>query len=266
MARIQDIDLPYLEFAEGAAPGTPASAVSRLYVKSDGLFYSKDDAGVETLVSSSAGLSDPMTTRGDIIVRNASNVTARLGRGSASQVLTSDGTDVAWATPTGGTPAMVRLAQTILGSDTASITFASISGSYENLLIIGQARTDRANANDYVEMQFNADTGANYHYSNWDATPTNTPTTGAAALLIAPVSGNSATAGRAGGFRILIPAYARTTWHKTALGESIYAHGVVSTKNAGVWANTAAITQVLLKPNVGPNFKTGTVATLYGLT
>jgi hypothetical protein len=43
-----------------------------------------------------------MTTRGDIIVRNASNVTARLGRGSASQVLTSDGTDVAWATPSAG--------------------------------------------------------------------------------------------------------------------------------------------------------------------
>lgn len=51
MARIQDIDIPYLEFAEAAAPGTPAAAVSRLYVKADGLFYSKDDAGVETLVS-----------------------------------------------------------------------------------------------------------------------------------------------------------------------------------------------------------------------
>jgi hypothetical protein len=48
------------------------------------------------------GLSDPMTTRGDVIIRNASNVTARLARGSASQVLTSDGTDVAWATPSAG--------------------------------------------------------------------------------------------------------------------------------------------------------------------
>jgi hypothetical protein len=48
------------------------------------------------------GLTDPMTTRGDVIIRNASNVTARLGRGSAGQVLTSDGTDVAYATPAGG--------------------------------------------------------------------------------------------------------------------------------------------------------------------
>lgn len=42
---------PKLIGAEGAAPGTPAAATAILYVKADGLWYSKDDAGVETLVS-----------------------------------------------------------------------------------------------------------------------------------------------------------------------------------------------------------------------
>jgi hypothetical protein len=43
------------------------------------------------------GLTDPMTTRGDIIVRNASNATDRLARGAvANMALTSDGTDVAY--------------------------------------------------------------------------------------------------------------------------------------------------------------------------
>jgi hypothetical protein len=51
---------------------------------------------------SSGGFSDPMTTRGDLIYRNASNVTARLGAGTANQVLTSDGTDIAWAAPSAG--------------------------------------------------------------------------------------------------------------------------------------------------------------------
>lgn len=46
--------------------------------------------------ATSATLADPMTTRGDVIVRNASNVTARLGIGAAGKILTSDGTDVAW--------------------------------------------------------------------------------------------------------------------------------------------------------------------------
>ena len=43
-----------LDFVEGAAPATPAASRSRIYVKADGLFYSKDDAGVETLMSSGA--------------------------------------------------------------------------------------------------------------------------------------------------------------------------------------------------------------------
>ncbi len=45
-----------------------------------------------------SGLVDPMTTRSDIIVRNASNVTARLAVGAtANMALRSDGTDVGYA-------------------------------------------------------------------------------------------------------------------------------------------------------------------------
>lgn len=50
-----------------------------------------------------AGFADPMTTRGDIIYRNAANTTTRLAAGAtAGDVLTSDGTDIAWAAPSGG--------------------------------------------------------------------------------------------------------------------------------------------------------------------
>lgn len=42
------------------------------------------------------GFADPMTTRGDLIFRNSSNVTARLGIGAANTVLRTDGTDAAW--------------------------------------------------------------------------------------------------------------------------------------------------------------------------
>jgi hypothetical protein len=44
-----------IDFDEAAAPATPAAAQVRLYAKSDGLLYSKDDAGTETLVSGGAG-------------------------------------------------------------------------------------------------------------------------------------------------------------------------------------------------------------------
>lgn len=47
-----------------------------------------------------SGFADPMTTRGDIIVRDASNTTARLGIGASGRVLQSDGTDISWTAPT----------------------------------------------------------------------------------------------------------------------------------------------------------------------
>jgi hypothetical protein len=42
-------------FTEAAAPATPSSGKVVLYAKTDGLLYSKDDAGVETQVSGGAG-------------------------------------------------------------------------------------------------------------------------------------------------------------------------------------------------------------------
>jgi len=58
--------------------------------------------GVKWATPASGGMTDPMTTRGDIIVKDASNVTARLGVGTNGQVLKSDGADVAWAAESGG--------------------------------------------------------------------------------------------------------------------------------------------------------------------
>jgi len=98
--------LPVL-FATGNHAGRPAaSAVGKggLYACSThSLIYQTDGSSWSTWATlTGTGLSDPMTTRGDIIVRNASNVTARLAIGSSGKVLQSDGTDISWQTPSGG--------------------------------------------------------------------------------------------------------------------------------------------------------------------
>lgn len=54
-ATITALVLNLATFTEGAAPSTPASGKVALYAKADGLLYSKDDAGTETLVSGGAG-------------------------------------------------------------------------------------------------------------------------------------------------------------------------------------------------------------------
>ena len=54
-------------------------------------------AGVAVWSAPTGGLTDPMTTRGDIIYRDPTNVTARLGLGANLFVLQSDGTDLEWS-------------------------------------------------------------------------------------------------------------------------------------------------------------------------
>ncbi len=54
-------------------------------------------AGIAIWSASAAGFTDPMTTRGDIIYRDPTNITARLGLGANLFVLQSDGTDLAWS-------------------------------------------------------------------------------------------------------------------------------------------------------------------------
>lgn len=51
-----------LTLGERAAPSTPATGYVALYPKTDGLLYSKDDAGTETLVSARITLSSTTAT------------------------------------------------------------------------------------------------------------------------------------------------------------------------------------------------------------
>lgn len=156
-----------VNFIEGAAASTPSANRVVTYAKADGLMYSKDDAGVETLMSAGAAATraslgldttdspqfaginvghasdttlarasagnltvegnalyraggtdvpvadggtgastatagfnalSPVTTRGDLIIRDATN-NVRLPIGSSGKILTSDGTDPSWQTP-----------------------------------------------------------------------------------------------------------------------------------------------------------------------
>ena len=74
--------------------GNTFNGISQL-VQTDGTGkYPALDGSLITNLAS--GFADPMTTRGDIIVRDASNITSRLGVGTAGQVLGSNGTDIVW--------------------------------------------------------------------------------------------------------------------------------------------------------------------------
>lgn len=93
----------YIDLDEGAAPSTPPAATARLYTKSDGLLYWKDDAGNEYPVGSSSTTvaTDPIwDAAGDLPVGTGANTAARLPIGAAGKLLKSDGSTAGWAAAT----------------------------------------------------------------------------------------------------------------------------------------------------------------------
>lgn len=91
MTKIVDYANTSLKFAEGSAPATPSAGEVRLYAKTDGLLYSKDDAGLETALGSGGGGGAVSSVNGDTgavivlmpIIIAASDETTALTTGTA---------------------------------------------------------------------------------------------------------------------------------------------------------------------------------------
>lgn len=110
MAKLSAITTPSLTFDEGSAPSTPASGDVIIYAKTDGLLYSKDDAGTETLVSGGAGGGGDITTdaawaaKGDLIVATGNDAASVLtvgANGTRPEAASGESTGIKWSYPPG---------------------------------------------------------------------------------------------------------------------------------------------------------------------
>jgi hypothetical protein len=129
-------------------------------------------AGVGISVASGTGpipiitnsSTDLITTAGDLLYGTAADTVARLGIGTAGQVLkvNSGATAPEWGTAAAG-GGMTLLSTTSI-TQTSSITVSSISGSYTNLMIIVE-NFKAVNDNTTVLLRFNSDTGSNYGWN-----------------------------------------------------------------------------------------------------
>jgi len=121
-------------------------------------------------VADAAGMTNPMTTTGDIIYSSPGSTPVRLGIGSTSNVLTVTGGVPVWAAPASG--GMTLLANGTLSG--TSVTLSSISGSYINL----QLRLIDFNlpSSSTIDLVYNADTSTTYskhgYYGSGGSTPT----------------------------------------------------------------------------------------------
>ena len=155
------------------------------------------------------------------------------------------------------------------------LTFAGISGSYDDLLIIGSIKGSHtggsAFSNCTLTMRFNGDTGANYFYLYQQAidsaTKGSVQATGTTGMIlpIIPTSTSSNTGW--GQFRVFIPGYAsaaaKRVSHFGGYGQG--SHGSATTRGNHGWTGTAAITDIQFYL-AWYNFVAGSTMTLYGIT
>ena len=107
-----------------------------------------------------------MTTRGDLLTMGSGPTVGRIAIGTSGQILTSDGTDAAWATAAGGGLALSQIASGTLPAAT-SLTISSLSA-YDKIVFMVYSADKGTNSKDFVRI--NADSGSNYYqvgFTQW---------------------------------------------------------------------------------------------------
>jgi len=254
-------------FIEAAAPSTPAASRVVIYAKTDGLMYSKDDAGAETLMS--AGASSTLTVENEgTPLATAATTLDFVGAGVTA---TGGGAEKTITIPT----PMAVISDTTLGSDT-TFDLTSIPGTYTHLRLVCLLRSARAgNNSDTTIFRFNNDSGSNYdseYVFGSASTAFAAESVGATSLLMgAIVPAATSTADNAAIVTVDIPFYAGTTFDKYASIASAVTieeatGGVRTWQSAGHWRSTAAITRITILTATASNFITGSRVILYGIT
>jgi len=211
----------------------------------------------------SAGMTNPMTTTGDTIYSSSGSTPARLGIGTAGQVLqvNSGATAPEWVT--GSSSSFTQLATGTLSG--ASVSLTSISGSYQDLiLVITKFRPATDGANLWLRM--NNVTAANYASSTSGAGGSS-GTAGANQVTLTNQQDDTANSYSLMVFRF--PQYANAITWKYLVGESVTNNSgdpldINFSRPIGILSQTtAAITQIDLLSSSG-NLTSGTY-TLYGV-
>jgi hypothetical protein len=166
----------------------------------------------------------------------------------------------------------------VLGSDTASVTFSSLStyaSTYQHLQLRISARTNRSGADsDPVILQFNGDTGSNYtrhglggyNFGGSSAVYSNAGSSQTSMFLAEAMPVASSTANVFGAIVSDILDPFESTKYKTVRSlPGMNAAWSSIELRSGAWLSTSAVSSIVLKPLVGSNLVTGSRFSLYGI-
>jgi hypothetical protein len=200
--QIQNIGAGVCTITAGTATVTTAGSLALSQWEGGNLYFTSTSASIFFDIVQTSGMTNPMTTTGDMVYSSSGSTPARLGIGSTGQVVTVAGGIPSWATPSSG--GMTLLSTTTLSG--ASTTISSISQDYVNLFIVCK-RISVGTAGGYLKVGCNGNT-TNTHYITYKEGNGTTFTNANSALL--PCGTNQPNAGYSQSGTILIGNYADT--------------------------------------------------------
>ena len=260
---IQNVGAGVCTVTAGTATVSTAGSLALSQYEGGQLYFNTTSAALFFDIVQSSGMTNPMTTTGDIIYSSSGSTPARLGIGSSAQVLTVASGLPSWATPSSG--GMTLISTTALTG--ASITLSSIAGTYNNIVIILQDYELAASTPGALQYQLNSDTTANAHrqitQSGQSTTNTNAAQTGTSFTTVDDTVGYNPATNYS---QITIYDYANAVCRKAVSVINAFGGntGNIWTQNlTGSFTVTTAITSVKIALSAG-TFSSGN-ALLYGV-
>ena len=160
---------------------------------------------------------------------------------------------------------------TVGSGGAANIEFTSIPATYTDLLLKTSLRTNKADTEEWVSLEFNGSGGTAYSmrmlYGNGtDALSLSTSSAADIQFSSMAVSTNS-TSNTFSNAEYYIPNYAGSNNKSISVDGVSEANATKAFTNltAGLWANSAAITSIKIFPDTTGSFVQYSTATLYGI-
>lgn len=159
------------------------------------------------------------------------------------------------------------IASTTLGSAAASVTFGSggtLPQTYTDLILVMEVKSSYNSTVDGGCIRFNGDTGSNYSITRLAGSGSSATSDrqSSATTPIVRIAGNTGSASTPVIYHIM--SYSSSSVYKTGLVTSSESQSLI-TKGVLLWRSTSAITSILVFPENGPNFNSGSTFALYGI-
>lgn len=165
--------------------------------------------------------------------------------------------------------ATTLIQRTKLTSAQSSVSFTSIPSTYQDLRLVVSLRSSGNSGGDFITIQFNGDTGANYttlRYYSSNTIGTNSTTYGHIGNHAGGTSVNTVAFALS---EMDILGYKSTTTRKSWIYENFVSDDSANLEyfqGVGNWSSTSAITSIVVAPANASNWESGSTFTLWGIS